>query len=240
MLALIVPDCHLKPYMFDRADKILASGQADFAVQLGDLVDDWGQQWRLDAYKATLDRALKFHEEHPDTLWVIGNHDALYLHPELPHSSGYSPLARPIVQPRLERLPFKVAHIVDNCVFSHAGIDKNWVWSLRPGWRGVSYDEVELGSLIEEASPEDLWRQDSPLWLRPQLKSYEPFSNLWGASFMLHVVGHTPVPAPIEKDHTILSTDTFSTYSNRLPIGDQTFVIVDTETREWRIAQEAK
>ena len=53
----------------------------------------------------------------------------------------------------------------------------------------------------------------------------------------LHVVGHTPVRHPIQ-DGDVLSTDLFSTYRNGAPFGDERFVIVDTVTKDWQVAEE--
>lgn len=80
MKVLVIPDVHLKYKLFDRADAILESGQAERAVVLGDLVDDWHCEMRDDMYKALFDRAKEFHKEHPDTLWCWGNHDLAYFH----------------------------------------------------------------------------------------------------------------------------------------------------------------
>ncbi len=46
------------------------------------------------------------------------------------------------------------------------------------------------------------------------------------------VVGHTPVKEPLVTNN-ILTVDTFSTYSDGSPIGDQRFVWVDTVEKSW-------
>lgn len=56
---LVIPDVHLKPWIFDMADRI-DEGSYDDIVILGDLVDDWGKGNDLDAYRQTLDRAAEF------------------------------------------------------------------------------------------------------------------------------------------------------------------------------------
>lgn len=48
----------------------------------------------------------------------------------------------------------------------------------------------------------------------------------------LQVVGHSPVKTPTQEG-SILSCDVFSTYRNGAPYGDQSFVVVDTVTKEW-------
>lgn len=42
MKVLVIPDCHLKPWMFAQADTIMKKGIADKAVCLMDLADDFG------------------------------------------------------------------------------------------------------------------------------------------------------------------------------------------------------
>ena len=66
---IIIPDVHLKPWMFDEAEKILDVIDYDFIVCLGDLVDDWNQEVNLNLYADTLDRCLdfaKYSERHAD------------------------------------------------------------------------------------------------------------------------------------------------------------------------------
>ena len=58
MRVLVIPDVHLKPRMFDRADSLLKQGIADQAVCLMDIPDDWNQELNLDLYIRTFDRAF--------------------------------------------------------------------------------------------------------------------------------------------------------------------------------------
>ena len=48
--AFVIPDIHLKPWIFDRAEEEFPKGEYDKIVCLGDLVDDWGQETNLDLY----------------------------------------------------------------------------------------------------------------------------------------------------------------------------------------------
>ena len=45
----------------------------------------------LDLYMQTYDRAIRFAQEYPDTLWCYGNHDLCY--PWNQRESGYSKFA---------------------------------------------------------------------------------------------------------------------------------------------------
>ena len=75
-----------------------------------------------------------------------------------------------------------------------------------------------------------MWDDISPIWARPQYDSLRLYPK-----DMMQVVGHTPVKEPIFKDN-LLSVETFSTYANTIPIGDQRFVWVDTVKKEWGYA----
>ena len=91
MKILVIPDVHLKPFMFDQAAQLLKKGEADRAVCLMDIADDWGKQYEIYLYVQTYDAAIRFAKEFPDTLWCYGNHDLSY--PWQCKESGYSPIA---------------------------------------------------------------------------------------------------------------------------------------------------
>ena len=85
---LVIPDVHLKPWMFDRASDLMKEKKADRAVCLMDIADDWNQSLNIDLYNRTYERAIRFAAEYPDTLWCYGNHDLCY--PWNRRESGYS------------------------------------------------------------------------------------------------------------------------------------------------------
>lgn len=233
-LVLVIGDVHLKPVIFDKAEKILASGQADFAIQMGDIVDDWGKEYNVSLYERTLNRAIKFYEDHPNTLWGTGNHDYGYLHKDYgPRESGHSKLAEMFIIPLLEKLPQQIAHVVDGVIFTHAGLTLDWMARRleKVGYK-EGYPPVDrLPHVINHATPEELWQEDSPIWARPHLNRLD----IWSAK--LQVCGHTPVK-DLRCLDGLLETDTHSAYSNGAPFGDRSFAIVDTETGEWKQAKE--
>jgi len=55
---LVIPDVHLKPWMFDRAKEIMDIGAAENALCLMDIPDDWGQEYNLGLYEETFDAAI--------------------------------------------------------------------------------------------------------------------------------------------------------------------------------------
>ena len=233
---LVIPDVHLKPVIFDRAAKILKSGQADFAVQLGDMFDDWGEEFNYLLYDRTVKRAIDFQTEFPKTLWCMGNHDFGYHLPEYGRrETGHSRMQEDSMATNLvimaeAGVKQKIIHVVGNVIFSHAGLTSDWVATLTLD--GTDYemsDYIEV--LTNNVEPDLLWDENSPIWARPQHTGEIMFSD------KMQVVGHTPVETISFVDN-ILSTDVFSTYSNGAPIGEKRFAIVDTKKMTWGYAKE--
>lgn len=229
MKMLVIPDIHLKPRLFDRAETILRTGRADRAVCLMDIPDDWDMQSRIDLYEKTFDRAIRFAETFPDTLWCYGNHDVSYPWGQL--ESGYSSYAESTVIAKLEELrralpderQLAFVHRVGCVLFSHGGLASDFVRLL-----GLDPDTADPDAVIRavnNAPANLLWDDISPLWLRPQEDAPEMFRD----DEFRQVVGHTPVEK-IYKKHGVLSTDVFSTYRNGTQIGESVMAVIDTET----------
>jgi len=225
----IIPDIHLKPWIFDRAEEELSKSQYDSIVCLGDIVDDWGQELNLDLYRETFDRTFRFIERHPNILFCYGNHDISYFWEA--RETGYSDAAQGTVVEGIslmrEKLPsgsFAFIHRMDDVLFSHAGLLEIFVSHFCPEHQG---DLDDLLNRINTFGKEELWCDASPIWARPQDGGFELYPT-----GMLQVVGHTPVR---ETDYLngLLSVDNFSTYRNGEPVGDQRYVWVDTVTKEW-------
>ena len=128
MRVLVIPDIHLKPWIFDRTEKILRDGKADRAVCLMDMPDDWNMEFQIEQYKETFDQAITFAVDYPDTLWCYGNHDVSYPWGRL--ETGYSPYAERMVISKFEELEnslksptqIDIMHRIDNVLFSHGGL----------------------------------------------------------------------------------------------------------------------
>lgn len=225
---LVIPDVHLKPCIFDEADKVDKSSYEDIVV-LGDLVDDWGKGNDLGAYEETLNRAAEFGKEHGESLWCYGNHDVSYLWDTM--ESGYSVQARLTAIEgitKLERIledRYKFVHRIDNVLFSHAGVTETFVL------HSCGYHVKEIDDIlakINRMGKQELWRDSSPIWARPQTDFYRMFRD----DLFYQVVGHTPVEEPLDACG-VLTLDLFSTYSNGDPYGNQKLYIVDTLTRKF-------
>ena len=234
MKVLVIPDVHMKPRLFNTAQKLLKDGAAERAVCLMDLPDDWDREMMIDMYKDTFDRAISFAKTFPDTLWCYGNHDISYPWGRL--ETGYSPYAERTVIAKLEELkdalpdPSQLTfiHRIDNVLFMHGGLSTAFVRSLGEDLLDADIDEV-ISAV--NAAPEDvLWNDESPLWLRPQFKDIE----MYRTDTYTQVVGHTPIELVFEKNG-VISTDVFSTYRNGRQIGASEMVVIDTQTREYEL-----
>ena len=51
---LVIPDVHLRGWMFEEADRLMKENGIEQAVCLGDLVDDWNMQQNREAYEVLL------------------------------------------------------------------------------------------------------------------------------------------------------------------------------------------
>lgn len=250
MKILTIPDIHLKPRMFDRAAAILESGQAERAVVLGDLVDDWNQGGNVGLYEKTLNRAIKFAKQFPDTLWCYGNHDLSYIWRM--NQSGYSYVAQFTCENGLKSLhaticrssdhnpPIGVIQRVDNVWFSHAGVTEEYALRVTGNNKhndGTMWatDENTVFNFTNDDNVHNLWTEDSPVWARPQ----DTWKNteMYKSDKIMQVVGHTPMKKITFVDN-LLSTDVFSTYQDGTPIGERKFAIVDTEKQSWEYAKE--
>ena len=231
MRILVIPDVHLKPFMFDQAAGLLKKGEADRAVCLMDIADDWGQQYNIDLYVQTYDAAIRFAKGFPDTLWCYGNHDLSY--PWQCKESGYSPIAPGTVCEKLEELKNvlpeegQMAYLqrIDHVLFSHGGLADAFVRKYVPA---KHYNDVD--AVLETINGFErwiMWQDLSPLWLRPQYtheRMYKPRK-------LLQVVGHTPVRSS-ERTGSLVASDTCSDYRNRGRFGPWEFTLVDTKTWE--------
>lgn len=232
MNVLVIPDVHLKPWMFNRAAALLNNGAADKAVCLMDIADDWRQQYNLDLYEQSYDAAISFAKAFPDTLWCYGNHDICYEWNQ--RETGYSPIAARLVCEKLrnlrETLPnegqLSFVHRIDNVLFSHGGLADVFVRQYVPA---KLYNDVDaIIDTINALDPYVMWQDHSPLWCRPQgytRKMYKPRK-------LLQIVGHTPV-TQIEKYGNLISCDVFSTYRDGSPIGTQEFLLLDSVSWEY-------
>jgi predicted phosphodiesterase len=235
MKVLVIPDIHLKPQIFDYAEKIMNEKKADISVCLMDIADDWNKEYQVQYYAETYDRAIKYSKTFSNTLWCYGNHDISYVWGKL--ESGYSPYAENTVISKIEELKntlankgqLKFIHRIDNVIFCHGGFSKEYVERFYYYIREDDIDDIIAA--INSARDDYLWNNESPLWLRPQYEERNAFRR----EKYTQVVGHTPVDVISEKNGFI-STDVFSTYRDGTQIGENAMLIIDSITREYETA----
>ena len=233
MKILVIPDIHLKPWMFDRAAELMNSGIAEKSVCLMDIPDDWGHGYDLDLYIKTFDKAIDYAKRFPETMWCYGNHDLSYIwmQPE----SGFSSFAMPTASSKLAALRNALVddgllayiHRIDNVLFVHGGLTHAFVKFYASD---IEYEDTDaILERINNLGFREIWDDASPIWYRPQYYN----EKMYRATDMLQVVGHTPVIA-IDRMENVLSCDLFSTYRNGEPIGTQELLLIDTDSWEYR------
>ncbi len=220
---LVILDTHLKPKVFDLADKIMRENNVDYAVQLGDNFDDF--YCFDDEYRSHNARMLAFYRERPDTVWLWGNHEVSYI------------LDRPVTgntyvgeeYARLYRENFKpkFVHLDGKVIFSHAGIFQDF---LDANGLGDCKTAREMVRGLNKLKMSAFWRDDSPIWARPQ---YDEFVRPKVLDGYLQVVGHTPM-RDIFREGGVISTDVFSTNWGK-KIGAEKMMIMDTKKLDFEI-----
>lgn len=232
MRVLVIPDIHLKGWLFDKAANILNDGEADRAVCLMDIPDDWDKEMQVDIYRDTFDIAITFAKRYPDTLWCYGNHDVSYPWAKL--ETGYSAYAERTVMLKIEELERSLAnpqqigiiHRIGNCIFCHGGLTEYFVYWLNEELLEADIDEVITA--VNDSSIIYLWNDASPLWNRPQHGDVKAFRS----DRYTQVVGHTPVEHIYERNGFI-SVDVFSTNSDGTQIGESAMIVIDTDSCEY-------
>ena len=232
MRVLVIPDIHLKSWLFDRAENILKEGKADISVCLMDMPDDWNMAFQIGRYQEVFLRAGAFAHAFPDTRWCYGNHDISYPWGKL--ESGYSPYAERTVISGLhelesalkDRAQLAFMHRIGKVLFSHGGLTTDFVRCLGAALPDADIDDVIWA--VNHAAESLLWDDESPLWLRPQYRNVRVFRK----DSYTQVVGHTPVETVFEKDG-IISTDVFSTDRSGRQIGESVMIVIDSETGKY-------
>ena len=237
MMVFVIPDIHMKPWMLDAADVLIRQTHPDQIVCLGDIADDFGMQHNPDAYRQMFDRAIRFAKEHPEMLWCFGNHDISYIW-EMPETGmaefDTKQMAEKCVRTFVEAVPeghLAFVHKIDDVLFSHAGISRMFV---REQCGTSCYNNTDaVVTAINNMRAEQLWYNDSPIWLRPQ-KEYRHFPiQLYKPRVCFQVVGHSPMQK-ITQEKNLLSCDVFSTYPDGSRFGSEEFVLLDVGTHTWK------
>lgn len=232
MKILVLPDAHLHLELLERVDQLLEVHPQWSCVSLGDWADDW--QRPVENYKSFFDAFVEFCRKYKERLSLCwGNHDYGYWNYPGCHS-GYMLDAKDCVRHALSTiqvfLPIDKVYKTKGVIFSHAGLTKGLFERYKSQLhRSPSTSFIDFCNELELL---DCSLDDSPLWHRPHNNYHK---NTFNSQF-LQVVGHTPVPTVTHtKEDNILYTDTWSTDSTRVPLGDKSLVVVDADKLTWEI-----
>lgn len=203
MKVLAVGDIHTKMWIIDLVESVIED--YDAVVFCGDYADDFNTPGirSIETWK----KLMGLQEKYGNVHLVKGNHDFIYVHRTPTLQSGYDYLTQTLIDaPENGRLrawlrDLPEIQVIDGVTYSHAGITNDW-------------DKNDIqGDIVK-----DFWRDNSPIWVRPQYKN--DYKNI------PQVFGHTPSPTCWEVEPNIWCIDTFSTYSDGTPFGDGTMLEV--------------
>ena len=250
MKVLVIPDIHLKTKILDMAQDVLDrkfekfyferwNEKIDEIVFLGDYFDDFYADYI--AYENMSKKFLEFlsNKSHPKTTILAGNHDYAYYANKwcTGHEEAFSHIVLDCLNKVDKDFEIKIMHKIDNTIFSHAGLTTRWANKAI----GLFGAEDNIDSIIYTTNiagrrkRSELWNDDSPIWTRPQGQdkvSKLDRVHLYKPDKYFQVVGHTPMEMPTQEGN-LLTLDTFSTYSDGTPYGNEELVIFDTETHKY-------
>lgn len=221
MKVLVIPDVHLKPYIFDMAEDLMNKHNITEAVFVGDLVDNWFQANNIELYRETIARAIKFKKDHPTAKFCWGNHEVGYITGI--SCSGNSELhyieIRELLKNYEKEADVHIAYCIDKILFSHAGFTIDYKEEAKKLQENKVYDD-NLYAFMK-----DSW--DSPLWARP-----DEWVKFYNAP---QVIGHSPVKKICEIKPKVWDVDVFSTYFSGDKYGKEAFLAINTKTLETEI-----
>lgn len=243
---LVFGDIHLNISIIPKVEKMFIDGDYDRLIFLGDEFDSFHLSY--DNAPVILDQLIMLHNKYNKMakkfVWVAGNHTLSYLTDV--HCSGFNRDTYNKIHYKLLRakedgyiLPF---YVFKNVLYSHAGLTNNWLKifngsdtktrlrSVKENWKNNRYDLFNMAG-YDRGGSSDL---ASCMWAdKTELLDDYLQSNIVGREHVWkQVCGHTPVTT-IEShlDNHIFFVDTFSTYRDGTPIGDETVLeIIDGTT----------
>lgn len=199
MKILIIGDIHghmtwLFPFnqLFDEVDKV---------IFLGDYVDSLDAKPSSQLY--VLNSVVNLKKKYPDKITLlIGNHELHYVDGMVRKYSGWQGAMafsfKDILMPAIKNREIQVLEVVDDVIFSHAGVSKVWVENCAIESLEEINEYLYERPMIFEFTPATYFDQtgnsvtQGPLWIRPDalLKCKLPGYR--------YVVGHTALNKPLK------------------------------------------
>lgn len=253
MKILCVGDIHAKPWVVHAVEAL--KDDYDRIIFLGDYVDGWDAHPSLS--REALEAVTTFYNQNKFKVILLrGNHDfsEYYGHRKREflcsgfHYGVYNRCQSLYSDNWQDMFTVHIFHgnsedSRNDYWVSHAGITSGWDKQWGELWDNFSFEQKSKTSLLDT---EELLTQvgsarggsslnPSPIWADKDelIASPKPFVN--------QIVGHTPVKTVTCHEfkngdgtrNKIFFCDTFSTYRNGLPYGDESCLSLDTESGEW-------
>lgn len=191
MRTLSIGDIHARTIWKDIVEKEFDS--VDKVIFIGDYFDTFEKVTYPDQIENMKD-ILNLKYENPDKVTLlIGNHDIHYLNSYTDSCSGFNPFFKSdineVLSPEVDKGNIKVVEIVDDYVYTHAGLTKTWCKKNK-----INLDNLPMINDLLIRHPMafrfkgfDFYGDDvtqGPLWVRPD-------SLLKDRINRKQVVGHT-------------------------------------------------
>ena len=147
MNILIIPDVHGRTFWRYAVNVI---NDYDKVIFLGDYLDPYPQE-NISFEKALseLSEIIAFHNKYPDkVITLLGNHDLHYLFNDVIPCWRFNAMYSKQANELLNKLDLKIINIIDNYLFSHAGITNDWLKDYK-----ISIEDLEkkpISSLISK------------------------------------------------------------------------------------------
>ncbi len=234
MPTLIVGDLHFKQHqILPQVSASIKDLGADRVVFCGDLCDDWDATGELALSSLSLmtDWVQEARSTGTQVDVLLGNHDFAYI--EGVPGAGTIRWLMGEVRGRLLALEPVIATTVDDILVTHAGVTRAWAQEWLPGCEGAHDMCLALAGLYADPTCWDAltsagparggWQIPGPLWADASELARDPVPGL------RQIVGHTPryTCTLVSADPEIWCCDTFSLYSDKRPIGDDTMLAVE-------------
>ena len=210
MKVLAVGDIHAKLWVIKSVERLIP--EYDKVIFVGDYADDWntGPLQTIETWRHLMNLEKLYPKK---VMCLMGNHDYIYVKKTPTLQGGYNTITQTLLDAPENKdlknwvLRLSITASVDWVNYSHAGFTEKW---------------------FGERTVEVLWSDVSPLWARPGGIDY---AKNWNGEYSFQVFGHTPSETCWEVRPNVWCIDTFSTYPDGSPVGDETVLeIIDGKT----------
>ena len=186
---LIFSDIHTRHRV---VEGVLSSEDYDKAIFLGDYFDDFNDTPQQNHETAVW---LKESLNNPKHIHLFGNHDVSYLYP------GPATMCSGFTKDKLEAITsvlkgdadkFKFWHCQDGMLFTHAGLDINWIKNSYPKYVNETKETLVLEDVVKTLN------DDLPRLIDMSKTQYKPYHPFYTCSF--YRGGGTPYGGPLWTD----------------------------------------